>query len=209
LRILTTVSPALIVVCGYAQPHREQLPRNKAQKILATAKLEAALGARYIEEYQELSFPGGDVPADTGVCTDLVVRSFRGAGMDLQRLVHEDLRKNRSAYPTIWDRTAPDKNIDHRRCPNLATWLKRNASTATKLLDKKALDNDWLPGDVVFFVRSGSTHPWHTAIVSDKRAADGMPMLIDSFPPRTSETHRLDEYGPIHSHFRIKDSPTN
>jgi uncharacterized protein len=65
------------------------------------------------------------------------------------------------------------------------------------------LTENWKPGDVVFYIYAGASHPWHVAIVSDKRDADGMPFIIDAYPPVTSESHRLDEFAPIHSHFRL------
>lgn len=196
---------AAVLVLGASWP---LFAATTGQAILAAAKAEAARAPRYIEEYRDIKYPGGDVPADTSVCTDLIVRSFRAAGIDLQREVHEDISASRSAYPKIWDKTVPDANIDHRRCPNLATWLKRHAQTLSTSLDPETLPSLWQPGDVVFFVHKGATHPWHVAIISDLHTADGMPMVIDAFPPVTSESHRLDEFGPLHSHFRMPETRT-
>lgn len=179
-------------------PASAEIPRL----ILESARREAERATPYIMEYHVLAYPGGDVPAGTGVCTDLVIRAFRGAGVDLQKLLHEDRTANPKAYPLqIWDNKKPDKNIDHRRCQNLAVWFRRHAQSLSLKTDPDHLAQ-WQPGDVVFYVHEGASHPWHVAIVSDKKAPDGMPLIIDSFPPRTSETHRLDEWAPIHSHFR-------
>lgn len=177
---------------------------STAGLILEGARAEARLRTPYIMEYRTMKYPGGDVPPDTGVCTDLVVRAFRHAGYDLQSLLHEDRVAHPEAYPTrIWNNKQPDKNIDHRRCQNLAVWFRQFTQSLTTETHGK-VGKEWQAGDVVFFVRSGKEHPWHVAIISDKHDDDGMPLVIDSFPPNTSETHRLDAFGPIHSHFRLK-----
>lgn len=173
-----------------------------ARLVLEGARREAEKGTRYIEQYHTLNFPGGDVPPNTGVCTDLVIRAFRNAGVDLQKRVHEDRKANPSAYPThIWEYKAADTNIDHRRCQNLTVWFKRHSQSLTIKTDKDSLD-EWQAGDVVFYVRPMASHPWHVAIVSDKRDHDGMPLIIDAYPPRTAEVYRLDQWAPIHSHYR-------
>ncbi|MEO8377623.1 MAG: DUF1287 domain-containing protein [Candidatus Sumerlaeota bacterium] len=156
---------------------------------------------RYYETYETIKYPAGDVPAAYGVCTDLIIRSFRSANIDLQQLLHEDRVKNPAAYPReIWDNKKPDANIDHRRCQNLAVFLSRRATSLTTSLatDKLSL---WQPGDVVFFVKKNAKHPWHVAIISSKNDADGVPLISHLFPPH-ARTDRLDEFGPIHSHFR-------
>ncbi|MBI3736298.1 DUF1287 domain-containing protein [Candidatus Sumerlaeota bacterium] len=185
----------------------DEVEQNLATRILAGARKEASKKTPYIMEYHVIAYPMGDVPEGTGVCTDLVIRAFRNAGIDLQQLLHEDRKAHPEAYPTdIWENKKPDKNIDHRRCQNLAVWFKRFTEAHPTDMRPEKL-NDWQGGDVVFFVRKGDKHPWHVAIVSDAHDSDGIPLLIDSFPPRTSESHRLDEFGPIHSHFRAKSLP--
>lgn len=175
-------------------------PRNR---IAAGAQSVVARKSRYYETYETIKYPGGDVPADYGVCTDLVIRAFRNAGVDLQMLLHEDRKKNPAAYPTqLWDYKKPDANIDHRRCQNLAVFLARRAVTLTTAITSNKL-TQWQPGDVVFFVKEGARHPWHVAIISDERDNDRMPMIYHLFPPH-ARIDRLDEFGPIHSHFRWK-----
>jgi uncharacterized protein YijF (DUF1287 family) len=197
------VSGALL--CGsvlFADPPQSR--GTFGTSILAAARAEAAKHTRYYEDYCELKYPGGDVPANTGVCTDLIVRSLRvAAGIDLQKELQLDMRKAPAAYPKIWDIKHADSNIDHRRCPNLAVWFTRNATGLTTSLEDDALKTEWQPGDIVFFVRPKATHPWHVAIVSDKRDTRGVPYIVDAFPPETSETHMLDEFAPIHSHYRV------
>lgn len=183
-------------------------PSTVPEQILKGARREAAMKTPYIEDYVVLKYPGGDVLEGTGVCTDLVIRSFRFAGIDLQKLVHEDRVEHPEAYPTqIWDHKKADRNIDHRRCQNLAVWFKRHAERLKIDTGPESL-KDWLPGDVVFYVRPGQDHPWHVAVVSDKRDSTGVPLIIDSYPPHTSESHRLTEWAPIHSHFRMPENRT-
>jgi uncharacterized protein len=187
-----------------ANPRSRPAPGEIRQLILKGAKDEAAKHPVCVDQYHIIAYPGGDVPKGTGVCTDLVIRAFRKAGFDLQALLHEDRVAHPEAYPThIWEQKRADKNIDHRRCQNLAVWFKRHAQSLTKNTEPSSLSR-WFPGDVVFYVRQGASYPWHVAIVSDKRDRDGMPLIIDSYPPWTSESHRLDEWAPIHSHFRFR-----
>lgn len=193
----------LAALCPAASANRTA-PSPTAAAIVKGARVEAEKQTPYIMDYKVIAYPGGDVPAGTGVCTDLVVRALRHAGIDLQKEVSEDRKARPAAYPRIWENHRPDRNIDHRRCPNLVAWMKKHAQELPVKLDEESLKTQWLPGDVVFYVREKATHPWHVGIVSDKTDTDGMPMIIDSFPPHTSESHRLDTFAPIHSHFRIR-----
>ena len=99
----------------------------------------------YDPSYQSMDYPNGDVPLETGVCTDVIVRAFRKAGIDLQKDIHEDMAKNFSAYPTRWGLSATDTNIDHRRVPNLQTYFTRQG----KSLANGGSSDNFLPGDVV------------------------------------------------------------
>lgn len=115
---------------------------------------------RYDPAYVVIPYPGGDVPADTGVCTDVVIRSYRQLGIDLQRLVHEDMRAHFSRYPRLWGLKKPDPNIDHRRVPNLQTFFTRHG-TSFKPSDRAA---DYLPGDLVAWDLNGRGL-WHIGVV--------------------------------------------
>jgi len=195
----------LLICCAGRELPADPAPTiSTAEAILAGARAEAEKETPYIMEYEVLKFPNGDVTPGTGVCTDLVVRAFRNAGIDLQAEISKDRVSRPSAYPKLWDNHKPDRNIDHRRCPNLVVWLKKNAEQLTTNIDAENLKSEWHAGDVVFYVRDGATHPWHVGIVSNKLDKDGMPMIIDSFPPHTSESHRLDAFGKIHSHFSLR-----
>lgn len=144
-----------------------------AEAIVSSARARTLADVTYDPKYVRLTYPGGDVPANTGVCTDVVVRTFRNAfGFDFQKAVHEDMRKNFKAYPNHWGLKSPDKNIDHRRVPNLEAFLKRQGSAVP--ITKNAAD--YLPGDIVSWKLGGRIS--HIGIVSDKKMADGTPLII-------------------------------
>jgi len=122
----------------------------------------------YDGSYQKIDYPNGDVDQNKGVCTDVIIRSYRTLGIDLQQLVHEDMRTNFDSYPTIWGLSKPDSNIDHRRVPNLETYFSR-FGTVLPISDKA---DDYQPGDLVTWRLKGSGLP-HIGIVSDKKANSG------------------------------------
>jgi uncharacterized protein len=126
----------------------------------------------YDPTYFKIGYPNGDVPANRGVCTDVVVRAYRKLGIDLQKKVHEDMRSNFSKYPQKWGLRQPDKNIDHRRVPNLMTFFARH--DAVKPITTNA--KDYLPGDIVCWNPGGTLT--HIGIVSAKKSNDGQRYLI-------------------------------
>ncbi len=109
------------------------------------AELRLQSDVRYDGSYLKIGYPLGDVPAHIGVCTDVVIRSFRGLGIDLQQRVHEDMKRNFRSYPTKWKLSKPDTNIDHRRVPNLMTYFKR-AGASLKITDNPF---DYFAGNIV------------------------------------------------------------
>lgn len=115
----------------------------------------------YDPSYQKLDYPNGDVPIETGVCSDVIVRAFRKAGIDLQKDVHEDMKANFSAYPTRWGLKSPDSNIDHRRVPNLQTYFTRKRKSES-ITDKS---DDFHPGDIVTWDLGGGVD--HVGIVTN------------------------------------------
>jgi len=147
------------------------------QKLVVQAVNQTKIKVTYVPAYVQIKYPNGDVPANTGVCTDLVIRAYRGVGIDLQKEVHEDMLKNFKNYPKLWSLKSPDSNIDHRRVPNLMTYFK-NKKADVPVSDKAA---DYKPGDLVTWnlqnkkVVSGITH---IGIVTDQRSADGQRYLI-------------------------------
>ncbi|MGB8700856.1 MAG: DUF1287 domain-containing protein [Thermosynechococcaceae cyanobacterium] len=122
-----------------------QVTSPKLKQLLATALEQTKVTHTYDPAYVAIAYPGGDVPSDRGVCTDVVIRAFRGIGIDLQKEVHEDMAAHFAAYPPDWGLTGPDPNIDHRRVPNLMTYLERQGK-AIALTQRK---EDYLPGDIV------------------------------------------------------------
>jgi uncharacterized protein YijF (DUF1287 family) len=129
---------------------------------------------RYDSGYHRIPYPSGDVPKTTGVCADVVIRAYRGIGVDLQKLVHEDMAHHFSVYPKIWGMTHPDTNIDHRRVPNLAVFFTRHG----KVLSITSRSRDYAAGDIVVWnLRKGGSLP-HIGIVTDRQSADGARPLV-------------------------------
>jgi uncharacterized protein YijF (DUF1287 family) len=127
---------------------------------------------QYDPQYFSIDYPNGDVPANKGVCTDVIIRACRKLGIDLQKEVHEDMRTNFSLYPKNWGLTRPDKNIDHRRVPNLMTYFSRQGTVKPITSNPE----DYIPGDIVAWNLGGGTT--HIGIVVDKKSADTKRYLI-------------------------------
>ncbi|MGY5451669.1 DUF1287 domain-containing protein [Agarivorans sp. MS3-6] len=128
----------------------------------------------YDGSYFSLDYPNGDVPAHLGVCTDVVIRSYRAIGIDLQVQVHEDMQQHFAAYPStrIWGLSRTDKNIDHRRVPNLQVFFARNGESFS--ITHRA--DSYLPGDIVTWMLPGNLP--HIGIVTDKLAPSGRPKIV-------------------------------
>jgi uncharacterized protein len=137
-------------------------------KLIKQAIEQTKQKVKYEPAYVQIGYPNGDVPSNTGVCTDLVIRAYRGMGIDLQKEVHEDMAKHFKEYPKLWGLKKPDSNIDHRRVPNLMTYFERNGAK----LKITANREDYKPGDIVTWnlqnkkVVSGITH---IGIVTDQQ----------------------------------------
>lgn len=127
---------------------------------------------RYDGSYRSIPYPGGDVPENVGVCTDVLVRSYRAIGIDLQRLVHEDMSADFDAYPRNWGLSRPDTNIDHRRVPNLRRFFERHGESLEISNDPA----DYRPGDIVSWMLPGNNP--HIGIVTNEKSADGERPLI-------------------------------
>lgn len=126
----------------------------------------------YTPDYVKIPYPNGDVPAHTGVCTDVVIRAYRKLGIDLQKEVHEDMKAHFSLYPKQWGLIKTDTNIDHRRVPNLEVFFARKGQKLP--LSKSA--NDYRPGDLVTWRLNGKLP--HIGIVSNKKSSDGKRRMI-------------------------------
>ena len=165
--------------------------------VVSEARERTLLEVTYDPKYMRLDYPGGDVPDNTGVCTDVIIRSFRNAyGFDFQKAVHEDMSQNFSRYPKIWGLKRPDKNIDHRRVPNLETYLQR----AGKALPVTKRASDYKAGDIVTW-RLGGSLP-HIGIVSDNKSREGTPLIIHNVGAGPQEEDVLFIYD-LHRHYRF------
>ena len=149
----------------------------------------------YDGRYIELSYPGGDVPDSIGVCTDVVIRAYRNAfSADLQKLIHEDMVANFSAYPTIWGLTKAYSSIDHRRTQNMECFLTRKGAKLPNSKDPA----DYKAGDLVFYADIASGH---VGIVTNKEAEDGTPMVVHNIGGGTELVNFLFD-SPITGHYR-------
>lgn len=127
---------------------------------------------RYDGRYIKIPYPNGDVPSNMGVCTDVIIRAYRKMGIDLQKEVHEDMKKNFDKYPKIWGLKSTDRNIDHRRVPNLMVFFSRHGEV--KKITRNP--NDYKPGDIVTWMLPGNLP--HIGIVINKKSSDGERYLI-------------------------------
>ena len=152
VRVVALLTLALPLV---AQP--------SASRVIEGATRQVGKTVSYDPAYRRIAYPGGDVPLTTGVCTDVVIRAYRHAGVDLQVLVHEDMKANFWSYPRNWGLRRPDTNIDHRRVPNLATFFRRKGA-ALPVTKRGA---DYKPGDIVTWKLAAGLP--HIGIVSNIR----------------------------------------
>ncbi|MCZ4279414.1 DUF1287 domain-containing protein [Kiloniella laminariae] len=158
----------------------------------------------YDSSYYRISYPGGDVPQHSGVCSDVVIRSYRGLGIDLQKLVHEDMRTSFSAYPAYWGLTKPDSNIDHRRVPNLRVFFTRHGISLPLSKDPQA----YQAGDLVSWnLRPGGSLP-HIGIISDEKSTDGVPLVVHNIGRGPELEDMLFDYE-ITGHYRYGTGDPN
>ena len=171
---------------------------SQAQTLSQAAVELTKVNVTYDPAYVVIDYPNGDVPAHTGVCTDVVIRAYRKLGIDLQKEVHEDMKRNFSKYPQIWGLRGPDKNIDHRRVPNLMKYFSRFGET------KKISDNpyDYKAGDIVCWDLGGGTT--HIGILINQKARDGItPMVVHNIGGGQEISDCLFSYTII-GHYRYK-----
>lgn len=172
-----------------------------ATQLVAAARSQIGITQGYDPAYRKLSYPGGDVPLETGVCCDVVIRALRKQGVDLQQLVHQDMKSNFSKYPKNWGLKKPDSNIDHRRVPNLACYFSRQG-WSVPVSDAAA---SYLPGDIITWNLGGGLT--HIGIVSDRQAAGGRPLIIHNIGSGTKEEDVLFSFT-ITGHYRLKKTDT-
>ena len=196
-RTLLLGAGAGLVMAGCGRTEAEPAPAaaGKAARLIAAARAQIGVTVRYDSAYTPLAFPGGDVPRERGVCTDVVIRAYRDAlGLDLQALVNADMRSEFSAYPRTWGLRAPDRSIDHRRVPNLRTWLTRQGAS----LPIPADGAGWRPGDIFTSLVDGNFT--HIGLVSDRRGADGW-LIVHNIGAGTREEDGLAAW-PITGRYR-------
>ena len=168
------------------------------QKIVEAARTQVGKTLSYDPSYRRLEYPGGDLPIETGVCTDVVIRAFRSAlKLDLQKQVHEDMTQNFTKYPKIWGLTKPDRHIDHRRVPNLMKYFERKDWSVP--ISNNA--EDYQPGDLVTCTIPPNLP--HIMIVSDRKSDSGLPLIIHNIGAGAREEDRLFEF-PQTGHYRVK-----
>ncbi|WP_299474501.1 DUF1287 domain-containing protein [uncultured Roseibium sp.] len=174
-------------------------PEPWAEKLISAAEDQIGVTLIYDPAYVGLSFPNGDLPRERGVCTDVVVRAYRDAfGFDLQKEVNADMKRHFASYPKIWGLKRPDRNIDHRRVPNLRTFFERKGAS----LPVSDRSGDYFPGDVVSQMLPGNLP--HMAIVTQHRSQDGKrPLIIHNIGAGTRLEDTLFEFE-ITGRYRFK-----
>lgn len=200
--ILGTAALAL-TACGEQESSAQSQPQStpaaatsKAAKLITAARAQIGVTLTYDPAYTGLAFPNGDVPREKGVCTDVVIRAYRDAlNLDLQSLVNADMKAAFSVYPKRWGLKTTDRNIDHRRVPNLETFLTRKQAR----LPLSTNPQDWQPGDI-FSSLVGGNLP-HIGIVSDRIAPNGNPLVIHNIGSGTQEEDILFAHKLV-GHFR-------
>ena len=172
--------------------------RAWAERLVDAAEAQIGRTVIYDPAYVKIGYPGGDVPDDRGVCTDVVIRAYHdGLGFDLQKAVHQDMTAHFAAYPKHWGLSQADSNIDHRRVPNLQTFFKRR-NAALAMSENAA---DYLSGDLVTMRLPGNLP--HIGIVSGTMNDEASrPLLVHNIGGGTQRQDVLFTY-PVTGHYRF------
>ena len=165
----------------------------KSQQIVLDARQQIGQTLYYDPAYTTLKYPMGDVPMIKGVCTDVIIRALRLQGVDLQKLIHEDMKKNFAVYPKKWGLKSTDRNIDHRRVPNIMTYFNRQGY--------EIKDKNYKAGDIVTWdLGKGLVH---IGIISNQKSlVNSTPLVIHNIGSGTQENNILFDYK-ITGHYRI------
>lgn len=185
-----------LLLAGAMTAARSQ-PAAFPAALLDAATAQIGVTLYYDPAYARIAYPGGDVPPERGVCTDVVIRAYRGIGVDLQQRLHEDMRAAWAAYPRLWGLRHTDRNIDHRRVPNLATFFARHGRTLAVSQTDASI---YAPGDIVTW-RLASGVP-HIGLVSAQRR-DGRPLIVHNIGAGTQREDVLFDYV-ITGHYRYE-----
>ena len=215
IRVLCLAVSVMLAACHASAPAQSRADANPEATIapvveprpaqasaspplVQAARAQIGVTRTYDPAYVELPYPGGDVPPDRGVCTDVVVRALRTQGLDLQQAMHEDMQTHFAKYPQQWGLTGPNANIDHRRVPNQMHWFQRQGWS--KPLTTQAAD--YAAGDIVAWkLNSG---PLHIGIVSDRKTSAGTPLVIHNIGNGTQEDDILFQHTII-GHYRARN----
>ena len=149
-----------------------QAPPSASDLLVEAAVAQTRTRVTYDGSYRRIAYPGGDVPESIGVCTDVVIRAYRRLGVDLQVKVHEDMTRAFRAYPQSWGMSGPDPNIDHRRVPNLQTFLRRAGAELPVARDAAA----YRAGDLVTWMLPHNLP--HIGIVTGQKSGAGTPLIV-------------------------------
>lgn len=183
---------------GSTEARATQPPTPRGIALVNAARKQIGVTVSYDPAYTRIAYPGGDVPESRGVCTDVVIRALRTQHIDLQQRVHEDMRAHFATYPQKWGLRGPDRNIDHRRVPNLQTWFARQGWSLA-VTDRAA---DYRAGDLVTWMLPGNLP--HIGIVSDRKTAlRGVPLIVHNIGRGTREEDILFDHK-ITGHYRPK-----
>lgn len=163
----------LTLIFTAARAHSQSAATISGTDLAAAANAQIGVTTLYDPAYVSLKYPGGDVPMERGVCCDVVIRALRMHGVDLQKLVHEDMKANFAAYPKNWGLKTTDRNIDHRRVPNLMKFFSRKGK-AVPVTDS---DADYRPGDIVTWMLPGNL-PHIGIIAAEKVPGSDRPAVI-------------------------------
>lgn len=195
IAVTVTLATAFLLLAVTTVGYAQSLTDSQAQRLVAAAIAQTNSTVSYDGSYRRIDYPGGDVPANIGVCTDVIVRAYRQIGIDLQLMVHEDMRLAFGSYPQLWGLDAPDPNIDHRRVPNLQTLFRRAGAELPISKD----GNAYRAGDLVTWRLPGNLP--HIGIVTDQRSREGVPMVVHNIGRGPKVEDVLFTY-PITGHYR-------
>ena len=195
---LISLAVALLIILKPASPSVTYADEGFSKALVKAALERTEHTVRYDPAYVKLTYPGGDVPSGTGVCIDVIIRSYRALGIDLQKEIHEDMSANFNKYPKNWGAKRPDKNIDHRRVPNLQVFLERHG----KKLKVTKNPADYRPGDIVTWMVDRKLP--HVGIVVDKMTRLAKrPFIVHNIGRGPKLEDRLFEF-PITGHYRYE-----
>ncbi len=177
-----------------------------ANQLSSAAITRTQFEVSYDPAYVRLAYPNGDVAPNKGVCSDVVIRSLRTFGIDLQKNIHEDMVANFSAYPKRWGMSRTDRNIDHRRVPNIETYFTRIGAR----IETSQTAENYRAGDIVAWNLSGHGRGWmpHIGIVTDQKSADGTPLIVHNIGAGPQLENVLFSW-PQTGHYRLSPSLFN